>query len=121
MRKLIYLVEDNEEISDLIEYIVAESGFDIKAFTNIFDFKRSLTENFPALILLDIMLPDGDGIEICRELKSNLQTAHIPIILMSAHINIQTRAFAAGADDFIDKPFDIDEFVEKIKKHVLPT
>lgn len=62
------------------------------------------------------MLPDGNGIDVCINLKSNSLTKHIPVLLMSANANVADMKQQSGADDFINKPFDIHEFVAKINK-----
>lgn len=118
MKKTIYLVEDNFEISELIDYLLTDIKLEVKIFATAADFKKEMGNSSPDLIILDIMLPDGDGLDICREMKTNDTTHAIPVLLMSAHINIKTKAMEAAADDFISKPFDIDDFTAKVKRLV---
>ena len=72
----------------------------------------------PDLILLDVLLSGKDGREIVKRLKSQEETRHIPVIMFSAHPSAEKTARAAGADDFVAKPFEMDEILAKIAKHV---
>lgn len=118
MKKVVYLVEDNFEISELIDYLLTGIGMEVKTFATVTDFTAALKLSLPNLIILDIMLPDGNGIDVCREIKANGHRQSIPILLMSAHINIKTRALESGVEDFISKPFDIDDFIRKIEQYI---
>jgi len=66
------------------------------------------------LLILDVMLPDGNGFSVCKTLKSNIETKHIPIMLMSANLNSHGFGSEWNAQDFIQKPFDIDNFVARV-------
>lgn len=114
LMKRIYLVEDNTEISELLSYILNEMGFLVLTSTTISDFKRHFHEAVPDLIILDVMLPDGNGIDLCEQLKSDPVTSQVRVLLMSAHVHVKTRALEA-ADAFIAKPFDLEEFTGKIR------
>jgi CheY-like chemotaxis protein len=70
----------------------------------------------PDLVLLDMLLSGKDGREIVRQLKSDEKTKHIPVIMFSAHPSAERTAFEAGADDFVEKPFDIDVLLHKIER-----
>jgi len=72
----------------------------------------------PDLILLDVMLPDGNGTDLRLELKTSISTAHIPIIIMSAHATDTSVIAASCAEEFIIKPFDLDELTGLITKHL---
>ena len=87
MKKQVVLVEDDLDIRELIELILAEENYEVVSFERIRDFKNSMQQQQPDLILLDIMLPDGNGIDLCHELKSDERTQRIPVVLMSAHYN----------------------------------
>jgi two-component system alkaline phosphatase synthesis response regulator PhoP len=118
MKKIIYLVEDDNDINDLIKYLLADVGYAVLACTTMTAFKQALEIALPDLIILDIMLPDGDGVEICRELKSIENMQKIPIFLMSAHVNGSRMAIEACADDFISKPFDINDFTTRVQQKI---
>jgi two-component system phosphate regulon response regulator PhoB len=114
MGKIIQVVEDDRDIRFILEYVLADLGFVLETFDSVKSFShRGRTDNVD-LILLDVQLPDGNGIDLCRHLKTSELTKHIPIVIMSANAS-STRAIIDGkADDFIAKPFDLDEFVARI-------
>jgi len=118
MSKRIQIVEDDEDIRFIIAYVLKENGYQVEISGTVTDFKSTLPDYHPDLILLDVMLPDGNGIELCKELKSKLLTSHIPIIIMSAHATEKAAIHAACAEEFIAKPFDLDDLVALIKKQL---
>lgn len=115
MEKTIYVVEDDLDISGLIAIILNNAGFQVSAATTVEDFYQLLKIKIPDLILLDIMLPDGNGVEVCKELKQAEAFKYIPVILMSAHAKVNVIASECSADDFIAKPFDIYDLTNKVK------
>jgi DNA-binding response OmpR family regulator len=115
MSKLIQIIEDDEAIRDVIEYILQESEFDVTVASNAREFKINLFNTLPDLILMDVKLPDGDGIQLCRQLKQSLDTRHIPVIIMSAHAPAEASSKTAFADDFIGKPFDLTDLLKRIE------
>lgn len=119
MSKRIHVVEDDEDIRYIIEFILTDSNYEVSVSPTAKDFAESLPGNFPDLILLDIMLPDGDGRDICRCLKSNNSTKDIPIIMMSAHAGEKEIAEKCHANDFIKKPFDIEHFLTSINRLIV--
>ena len=114
--KEIFILEDDEGIRELTQLLLENEGYDVCSFATAENFHLKLKQVIPDLFLIDIRLPDGDGREICRELRRNEKTAHLPIILMSAN---STPDKSTGADDFIPKPFDIDEFLGRIRTRLL--
>lgn len=108
---LIYILEDDLDIGDLMSIVLDD--YQTKIFTTVARFEKAMADQLPTLLLLDIMLPDGNGLEICKQLKSDPATAHIPVILLSASYSTET-VKDAGADLFISKPFDIYELKEKV-------
>lgn len=118
MPKLIQVIEDDEAIRDVIEYILQQSEFDVTVAANAKEFKVNLFNTLPDLILMDVKLPDGNGIQLCRKLKQSLDTRHIPVIIISAHANAEQSSKEAFADDFISKPFDLNELLALIEKHL---
>lgn len=112
MGKMIYIIEDEPDIIDILETILSNAGYRIKSFLNgtgVFE-----NEALPDLYLLDGWLGNIDGLQICRTLKANERTCHIPVILMSALNGIQALALECKADGFIAKPFQIKELVQKV-------
>ena len=116
MEKIIQVVEDDKDIRFILECVLADSGFILETFNNIKDFSNRPRKHDIDLILLDVQLPDGNGIDLCRDLKNAELTKHIPVVLMSASES-SSRAIKEGkADDFIAKPFDLDELVIRIQE-----
>ncbi|MDN3588957.1 response regulator [Pedobacter aquatilis] len=118
MGKRICVLEDNEDIRDIIGYILSEGEYEVKYFANIADFKSGATEFNANLFLLDVMLPDGNGIDLCCELKADEKTQHMPIVMMSANFSSAEMKSKCKADDFIPKPFDIDDFVHRLDAQI---
>jgi len=118
--KTIFILEDDTDIREMVEYLL-KGQYKVQGFASFASFKKGMQEmNRPDLVVLDIMLPDGNGIDICKELKADPQTGHIPVVLMSANINSRQQIGDIPAQDFISKPFDIDDFVHRIQKQVAP-
>jgi two-component system, OmpR family, phosphate regulon response regulator PhoB len=114
MKKLIYLLEDDTDIREMIEYLLWKETHTVQSFGTVTAFRESLATATPNLFIMDIMLPDGNGIEMCQKMKSSDATRHIPILLMSANLNNRLKSLECEADDFISKPFDIDQFIGKV-------
>ncbi len=114
--KTIYCVEDDSNIAELVQYTLKSTGFETLWFENGADFFKKIAEKLPDLVLLDIMLPDMDGMEILKRLKDNVETASVPVILLTAKGNRmdKVKGLDSGADDYITKPFDILELVSRI-------
>lgn len=111
----IFLVEDDDSIRELIEYLLISLKYEVQTFPTAQEFHNEMQSRNPDLILMDIMLPDGNGLNICRKLRNNKKTKDIPVILMSAHESI---ARGACASDFVSKPFEVDDLVQKIKNQL---
>lgn len=118
MPKLIQIIEDDEAIRDVIEFILQESDYDVTVASNAKEFKVNLFNTLPDLILMDVRLPDGNGLQLCRKMKQSLDTRHIPVIIMSAHATAEESSKEAFADDFIAKPFDLNELLKRIEKQL---
>jgi two-component system phosphate regulon response regulator PhoB len=115
MEKTIQIVEDDKDIRFIIEYILADSGFVLESFDSIESFSNRERKVDIDLILLDVRLPDGNGIDLCKYLKNSELTRHIPVVMMSAHASSNRAIIEGEADDFIAKPFDLDQFVARIQ------
>ncbi|MBC8987758.1 response regulator [Pedobacter gandavensis] len=119
MIKRIHVLEDDEDIRYIIGVLLKDEGYELQLSSTFSELKGKLKDSVPDLFILDVMLPDGDGAEICKDLKSDMFTKHIPIIVMSANDQNKELSIAAGADDYVSKPFDIDYIVKRIKKLLL--
>lgn len=115
IEKTICVVEDDPDISDLIAYLLTSLGFTVINYATVNAFEQRPLEIVPDLLILDIMLPDGSGLDICRKWKGEQGNQFVPVLMMSAHSDGKSLAKAVSADDFISKPFDIDDFMEKVR------
>lgn len=117
MNREIAIVDDEPDIVRLIAHHLKKEGFKVQGFYNGGDLLSYLQTVFPALIVLDLMLPDIDGLEICRMLKKDEKTAFIPIIMLTAkgaEID-KVVGLELGADDYIVKPFSPRELIARVK------
>lgn len=114
---MIYCVEDESAIRDLMVYTLKASGFDARGFESASDFWPAMKEQEPALIILDVMLPDEDGLTILKKLRSSPVTAAIPVIMATAKDSEYDKIIGldSGADDYLSKPFGMMEMVSRIK------
>lgn len=117
MRTEVVIIEDDTAILDLIKYNLEKHGYSAKGFTSGYDGLEYILKNPPALLILDLMLPDIDGFEICKELKSNQKTKNLPIIILTAKGEEVDRILGLelGADDYIVKPFSPRELIARVK------
>ena len=114
---MIYCVEDEDSIRNLMTYALEASGFTAKGFPDSVEFFKAVAEKKPDLVLLDIMLPGKDGLEILRSLRSDPATAKIPVIMASARGTEfdKVTGLDLGADDYLAKPFGVMELVSCVK------
>ena len=114
---MIYLVEDDDSIRELVVYTLRTTGFEAKGFSTAALFWEAVEEEQPELVLLDIMLPDEDGLHSLKRLRSNAETADLPVIMLTAKSTEYDRVLGldSGADDYIPKPFGMMELVSRIK------
>lgn len=113
--KTIWIVEDDDNIRELLNYIFRQKDIKHRTFSLAKPFLTALGEMpLPDVILLDVMLPDGNGIQLCRTIKSEEGKNRIPVMLVSAHVNLQEDS----ADDFMAKPFDIEKLLSRVTKLV---
>lgn len=114
---MIYCVEDDNAIRDLMLYTLGASGFQAKGFPDSTGFWQAMTEEKPELILLDIMLPGEDGITVLKRLRAASATANIPVIMATAKGSEFDKVIGldTGADDYLVKPFGMMEMVARIK------
>lgn len=117
MNKLIYIVEDDSSIKELESYALINSDFNVGAFDRAKGLYTALDNDIPALIILDIMLPDEDGLSILRKLRSTPLYKNIPVIMVTAKTGEidAVKGLDMGADDYITKPFGVMELVSRVK------
>lgn len=114
---LIYIVEDDRNISEIESFALKNSGFHVEEFSNAKDFFERLDEKLPNLILLDVMLPDEDGLSIIAKLRKRSDTRKLPVIMVTAKtMEIdKVKGLDMGADDYLAKPFGVMELISRVK------
>ena len=114
---MIYLVEDDDNIRELVVYTLHSTGLEAKGFPDAAGFWAAIAREEPELVLLDIMLPDEDGLQILRRLRSAEKTAELPVIMLTAKGTEYDKVVGldSGADDYIPKPFGVLELVSRVK------
>ena len=115
--KTILLVDDTETVLLFERLMLKNSGFELRTAKSGALALEEVAKAPPDLILLDIMMPDPDGIETCRRLKSNVETVHIPIIMVTTkgEPGMVAKAFEAGCNDFVTKPLSKAELMTKVR------
>lgn len=113
----IYIVEDDTNIREIESFALKNVGYDVEDFSNAKTFYEGLNNKTPTLILLDIMLPDEDGLTILKTLRSRPETRKIPIIMVTAKTTEldKVKGLDMGADDYMTKPFGIMELISRVK------
>lgn len=118
MDKKILLIDDNPHILEAIELILTTESYKVFSLAKVDTIIKDVMRIKPSVILLDLLLSGENGKEVARMLKQNPATAHIPIIIISAHPSAQKAATQVGADDFLAKPFDIADFLALVEKYI---
>lgn len=114
---MIYIVEDDRNIQEIELFALKNSGYQATGFETAKEFYKALNEKLPELILLDIMLPDEEGLSILKRLRSRADTQKIPVILVTAKTSEidKVKGLDGGADDYIAKPFGVMEMIARVK------
>ena len=114
---MIYLLEDDDSIRELVLYTLHTTGFEAEGFRNAADFWQALEKELPQLVLLDIMLPDEDGLHILKRLRAGAETADLPVMMLTAKSSEYDRVVGldSGADDYMPKPFGMMELVSRVR------
>ena len=117
MSKHIFVVDDDKEIREIVTFVLKRNGFEVAVACNGHQFQHLLIQHIPDLIILDVMMPGEDGYQIFNTLRSDPQTRHIPVVIMTAHAeDIYERiSVDLGAAEHMTKPFHPFELVEKVK------
>lgn len=115
--KSIFIVEDDANIREIEEFALKNSGYETKAFECAADFFMELRKKKPSLILLDVMLPDEDGISVLKKLRSQADTEEVPVIMVTAKTAEidKVKGLDSGADDYMTKPFGVMELISRVK------
>lgn len=114
---VIYIVEDDKNISEIESYALKNSGYQVESFENARTFWSRCQDRRPELILLDVMLPDSDGIEVLKKIRRNPDIRRVPVIMVTAKSSEidKVKGLDNGADDYITKPFGIMELISRVK------
>ena len=117
MNKLIAIIDDEPDIVELVSVNLKKAGFDARGFSNLESFLSFLKKQTPDLVILDLMLPDADGLEICKYLKKKDELSSVPIIMLTAKAEETDKILGLelGADDYVTKPFSPKELVARVK------
>src|SRR5207245_4232186 len=113
----VLVVEDERDVADLIGYNLAKEGYDVQLVGNGADALKLARESRPEVILLDIMVPQLNGWEVCRRLKKDPELAAIPVIMVSGRVEEGDKVlgFEVGADDYVTKPFSPRELIARVR------
>jgi DNA-binding response OmpR family regulator len=120
MPKRIAIVEDESELASLIEYNLARQGYQVQTLNGGRGTLKSLEQFKPDLILLDVMLPDADGFELCRQVRQSALLSRTPVVFLTARSEEVDRVLGLeiGGDDYMTKPFSPRELVARVKAHL---
>lgn len=113
----VLIIDDDKDLLTIVKLFLQKRGFEVSIHSEWQSASDSIVEFKPQVLLIDVYLSGVDGLEMCKKLKSNEYTRHIPIIVFSAYPNVgETAIYEFGADDFLAKPFEENELIEKIHK-----
>jgi len=117
MAHCVLIVEDEPDIRKTIDYNLSKESFKVVQAESIAEGEKALAANKIDVIILDLMLPDGSGLTLCRDVKSDAKTKHIPVIILTAKTEEVDRivGFELGADDYVTKPFSVRELILRVK------
>ena len=114
---MIYMLEDDTSIQNFVLYTLKNTGFEAEGFERPSDFWKRMEEQIPDLLLLDIMLPEEDGMEILKKIRENRKTKNLPVVMLTAKGTEYDKVLGldTGADDYVAKPFSMMELMSRIK------
>jgi DNA-binding response OmpR family regulator len=118
----VLLVDDDEDLVQTLSFSLTQHGYTVATAKNGAEAMSMACDLRPQVVLLDIMMPNLDGLTACRGIRNMEQTDRIPIIMLTAKGDVDTikAAFEAGANDYMVKPFEIDKVLEKIREQLAP-
>ena len=117
MRKIVFVLEDDESLRDIFTLLLEEENLEVKTYPTIAAFHAGLEDAVPDIVVLDVSLPDGNGLDVCAGLKNAIATKSIPVLMVSAHQDFKNTHPDPGAQEYISKPFNIIEFVDTVLKY----
>lgn len=114
---LIYILEDDRNIREIEEIALKNADYEVVSFETAAEFRKRLKERVPDLLLLDLMLPDADGLRLVTQLRQNVMTRSLPVIMVTAKTTEidKVRGLDSGADDYLTKPFSVMELISRVK------
>lgn len=112
----ILVVDDNKDICVLIENILLSEGYNVKSCSNPLEVTDMISLNQPELIITDMLMSGFDGRTLTKQMRENPKTADIKIMLMSAHPDAAKISIEIGVDEFLPKPFEMDDLLEKVQR-----
>ena len=114
---MIYILEDDNSIRELVAYTLHSTGFDTQGFGRPSQFWAAVEQEAPSLVLLDIMLPEEDGLQVLKKLRAAPATQKIPVMMLTAKDSEYDKVLGldSGADDYLPKPFGMMELVARVK------
>lgn len=119
-RQLILVADDDTSVRQLLELTLRSGGYEVISAANGHELVQLAQQRLPNLILADVSMPQMDGYEAIRQMRNDTRTAHIPMLIITAHAQIENlvTGFETGADDYIAKPFDVPELLARVKGHL---
>ena len=118
MKNHILVIDDDKEVLDLFNTILTDAGYLVTTLTEVANILVAIEGCAPDLVIIDYLLPGINGGEMCAQIKREEATLHIPVILMSAHSRVFLSLGTYNCDEFLEKPFDINYFNERISYHM---
>ncbi|HAP37599.1 hypothetical protein A2574_01225 [Candidatus Shapirobacteria bacterium RIFOXYD1_FULL_38_32] len=119
-KQRILVVDDDSGVLEAIKIILVDSGFKVKTIMRADEFEKVMTSFRPDLVMLDIWMPKISGEELCRKIKGNDDLKKIPVVLLSASNRTEKISKKCKADDYLTKPFDMEDLIETVKRNLLP-
>lgn len=114
----ILLIDDDPDIRTVMSAVLKRNGYEVDTASRREEALRKLEEDKPSLIMLDVLLSGADGRELCKEIKAGAATKDIPIIMFSGHPGAGVKFETYGADDFISKPLNIEDLLNKLSRQI---
>jgi DNA-binding response OmpR family regulator len=113
----IYILEDDSDIGYLLNLFLTDEGFNIEVYNSIYTLNEALKQRLPDLFLLDVMLPDGSGMDVCTAIKTKSESSKLPVLMMSANAKPEL-VKTCGPEAFIQKPFDLNNLLVTVKSYL---